>query len=362
MRRSLCWVRFCTACAIVDAWICAPSPALAPVAPRNLLRPLWLLRLSQRALREREEELGGGKTSIYAPYVNPIRPSHPSVLTSVSSSSYPCPTRSFDMNYGNIPRPLHPLNVNTSTYSSLHNAVTPQMSTFVPVNHRNPDSRMSMSPRPVELPDITIHFGSGRGTPGVSFSDIKKGKLNWMSDQLVPELQNLGQVSINLNISVRAVYRIDTFAEAEYASQWPGYGHLPGTYPLELFVNNRPVTRLHLAQQIVKAYERFLAVRASRDRVPCSSTHLAPHTERTPCDLRGRARRERHDVGDRPELYPHALRSAVTQQRAQARWGLPGRHPDRHGLASATCSASLSPLPRSHHTLDAARTRDGLCP
>lgn len=291
------------------------------------------------------------------PYVNAVRPSHPSVLTSASSSSYPSPTTLSDMNYP-IQRPLHPLHINTSRWSSLEGAMGTPRYINVPIKHDKSSPRPGNSPRPVEPPRITIHFDSGRGTPGVSFGDAKNGKLHWMGDQFIPELLNLGQNSVNLVIYVRAMYRIDTSAEAEYASQWPGYGHVQNTFPLEICVNNRPVTRAYLAQQVAKAYERFFDVRASRDRVSSPALIPAHHTGCAKGDLRGHTQRERHDVGDRPELLPHALRSSLHKQRAPARsWSLPGGHPDPHGLAGATCSTSLSPLPRSHHSRRRADAR-----
>lgn len=309
------------------------------------------------------DELGnweGGKTSIYAP-VRELCPSissfsaHFCILVLVSF-----PNTAPAMNYP-IQRPLHPINLNASTYSSLRDALTPRP-TVVAVQHGG-SNRGSHSPRPVEPPHITVHFDSGRGTSGVSFGDVKQGRLNWMGDQPVSELLSLGQISVNLDITVRAMYCIDAFAEAEYTSQWPGYGHLQRSYPLEIISNNRPVTHGYLALQIVKAYERFFDVRVSRDRVSAPALIPAHHTVCAKGDLRGHSRRERHDVGDWQELLPHALPPALGHECAHARsWSLPGEHPGPHGLASATRRASLSPLPRSPHTLDAARTRDGLCP
>ncbi|KAL1937773.1 hypothetical protein VTO73DRAFT_12926 [Trametes versicolor] len=142
------------------------------------------------------------------------------------------------MNYP-IQRPLHPLHINTSRWSSLEGAMGTPRYINVPIKHDKSSPRPGNSPRPVEPPRITIHFDSGRGTPGVSFGDAKNGKLHWMGAQFIPELLNLGQNSVNLVI------------------YWPGYGHVQNTFPLEICVNNRPVTRAYLAQQVAKAYERF---------------------------------------------------------------------------------------------------------
>ncbi|OJT09011.1 hypothetical protein TRAPUB_36 [Trametes pubescens] len=167
------------------------------------------------------------------------------------------------MHYVQITRPgsLHPHNVNTSSYSSLDGAISLSPNhTVVPARPERPNrTRQSTSPRPVRLREMTIQFASGRGARGILFSEVKATEWGPMAGEFVPELQSLGQRSINLHISVRAMCCIDTFAEADCASQWPGYAHITSTYPLQLFDINGPVSRFRLAKQIVASYDLFFA-------------------------------------------------------------------------------------------------------
>ncbi|KAI0658581.1 hypothetical protein C8Q70DRAFT_177392 [Cubamyces menziesii] len=152
-------------------------------------------------------------------------------------------------------RPLHPLNVNQSSYSSLagavHGAVLPPRSATLPP--KPPTGRKVIeteirSSRPKGTPSpftttATIHFRRSQPSSlvreGITFKEIldgRRGVLVGAEDIVFP---GWAQLTITLQFD------------------WPGYSHTELKRTIKLTQDRRPVTRFELAEQIRQAYDKY---------------------------------------------------------------------------------------------------------
>ncbi|KAI0371507.1 hypothetical protein BV20DRAFT_179992 [Pilatotrama ljubarskyi] len=146
-------------------------------------------------------------------------------------------------------RGLHPLCLNTSTYSTLSSAVP---GASLPPRPKHHFVRTRVPPRCLltppgwraSWPHRTVVTFESLQRPrdverGVTFSDAKK-EAN-LVDGRSPAFPASAQAHIELRVS------------------WPGYRHLERTYHIAIYVQGRPITRLELAKEVVKCYERFFS-------------------------------------------------------------------------------------------------------
>ncbi|OSD04431.1 hypothetical protein PYCCODRAFT_1465908 [Trametes coccinea BRFM310] len=162
-----------------------------------------------------------------------------------------------------IPRNLHPVHVNTSSYSSLAHAVTggntssqTRVGTKSPYLIRRtpvPTAATSSSGRTLLWPRHTVVVfervsPTCDGSRAVPFSEIKQGRIDLLRNGSEPIFSGFSQCYI------------------EFKILWPGYRHLDWHCNLDLIDGNgKPITRFEFARTIVGAYERFFE-RARRSR------------------------------------------------------------------------------------------------
>ncbi|KAI0355417.1 hypothetical protein OH77DRAFT_1520985 [Trametes cingulata] len=148
-------------------------------------------------------------------------------------------------------RGLHPVCMNTSSYSTLSAAVPGASLPHRPAPKNTIVSRTPVPAKPLapspgweSWPRNTAVMYESTGRPwamlrGVLFMDISKGVHVSHGD--LPAFPPTGKASIELRVS------------------WPGYRHLERTYHIAIIAHGRPITRLQLAQEVVRCYERFFS-------------------------------------------------------------------------------------------------------
>ncbi|KAH9854906.1 hypothetical protein C2E23DRAFT_858142 [Lenzites betulinus] len=152
-----------------------------------------------------------------------------------------------------IHRPLHPLHINTSNYSSLTGAVSrTQCRRSVPTGTLTPSPGRYLK----RLDQTIVRFDtvvSAHGTEkGISFDDVKAKNFSRLLHPETPVFQGLGK---------------DTLA---FRIMWPGYAHFDWHCTLPTSVGGRPITRAHLAVFIVETYGRFFErIRQAHYVGPC---------------------------------------------------------------------------------------------
>ncbi|KAI0832841.1 hypothetical protein BC628DRAFT_1415080 [Trametes gibbosa] len=137
-------------------------------------------------------------------------------------------------------RPLHPVHVNTSSYSSLTGAVPrPSQRRSVPTGALTPSPGRQL----LRLDHTTVRFdsvASGYGMErGIAFEDIKARNFARLAHPDAQVLQGLGQATLDFRI------------------MWPGYMHLDWRCHFSVYDKGKYVTRAQLALMIVEAYGRF---------------------------------------------------------------------------------------------------------
>ncbi|KAI9057421.1 hypothetical protein FKP32DRAFT_1360433 [Trametes sanguinea] len=159
-----------------------------------------------------------------------------------------------------IPRNLHPLHVNTSSYSSLAHAVTggntsPETRVATKPLRRTPvpTTATSSSGRTLSWPRHTIVVfervtPSYDGDRAILFSEVKQGRFDLLRGASEPVFRGCSQASL------------------EFKILWPGYRHIDWHCNIDLVDSyGRPMSRFEFARAIVGAYERFFE-RARRSR------------------------------------------------------------------------------------------------
>ncbi|KAI0326726.1 hypothetical protein GY45DRAFT_1328598 [Cubamyces sp. BRFM 1775] len=168
-------------------------------------------------------------------------------------------------NMQSVQRPLHPLNVNHSTYSALagavHGAVLPPRSgshqaklpTGRKVIETEVRSRRSKgSPWPYGGATATISFKRSQPSSlvreGISFKEILDGRSDLLVGANDIALPDCLQQTITLQFD------------------WPGYSHTEYKKTVKLMQKGQPVSLFEVAKQVRAAYETYFFPGASKDQ------------------------------------------------------------------------------------------------
>ncbi|KAI0650848.1 hypothetical protein C8Q79DRAFT_409329 [Trametes meyenii] len=146
---------------------------------------------------------------------------------------------------------LHPVNFNTSEYSSLSAAVPGASLPGRPNYRRNPVPIVSLNPSPgralnaprrmaITFRGMQPTYGTERGFP---FSEIKMGHMHNMIDAMAPAFPGLQQLHVDLHV------------------YWPGYRHMDSVLSCHIstMTDGHPTTRWELAKQVVRHYSACFA-------------------------------------------------------------------------------------------------------